>query len=949
MSTKNVTLHLSNRLSSQSLIRKAASSNLSSGLSTANPMTQTSPNFTLPQKNLPSLNGSEPNQSLFLKQTFEEFSDSVSRFLCSSNSTVSYRDSISTHLTEMNRNFESFYSYFQKQNVTRYQNRNTNLSNRTTFKTTATAFSKNITQLVEELDSIRNSGGTDIVDSLKLNYDKVIGNLQQVLAHPNTRLSVHDPIIPIAKNLRTQFNSMKKNTMKIIENESGEKVDQYHLLIEMRNFSSDLNNAFTNEFTRCSYGMGENERLRAVSMTACNDILQGTKSLINFKSQIMASLENFEKFRKKVNVILLSSGIPPLSPILPPVEEEEEEKNEPKNETPILNLGQTDTNNNNANSVVMKEPEIYSSLTLKEILVLSREYMTKNSASKKFCDKFFSVLNSKSDMIESKEINLLGQITDLQSKYSDLTTKTRILEQQNQNLKDNLTSQQNRDHTDNYFQCIKYISKKVQDYLEDGVPPNEKSVEVYDKSKNVIENACEMADKLKDKRCPNCASIETNCAQVKNILMSIDNVKDSNNLIVVAESAHDSFMQLKCNYQMISKSLHKAENDNDESKSQINIILKEFPSADLDNPDICGEIKKQIREERESNKKQIETETSNSRQRISKFERDISNKFSQTFETDQSLPLLSQFKVVQTELKNNKETISKLQSSIDDANHRLSKYLSVNSNDKSLSDLLQILESKENSNESFGEQEKECIAQLNNCENRILSLLAKQKSSPKPTFSTAIRSLILAVNSLEEHINGIDKNERLKKSYLSQVNSSLEMIHLKLLSFLHIKEDDDINYSKMNINDLVAKIGELIEKVLKNSEGNSNLSPAAINKMFQNVLPFVSQNAKDDPLAYLKEISINYPIYHESINALKPFADVLNKIMQNFDFKVKSFASDSPSFANLKQEVLQMQNSLNQISPSKVHSLQFLVLSRFAALTSSLLTTISSLSLQNEN
>ena len=119
MTTKSINIHLSNRLSSQSLIRKTGSTNLSS-----NPMTQTSPNFQTSSKNLPSLNISEPNQSLFLKQSFEEFSDSVSRFLRGSNSSVSYRDSISTRLTEINRHFDSFFSYFQKQNSIRYQNRN---------------------------------------------------------------------------------------------------------------------------------------------------------------------------------------------------------------------------------------------------------------------------------------------------------------------------------------------------------------------------------------------------------------------------------------------------------------------------------------------------------------------------------------------------------------------------------------------------------------------------------------------------------------------------------------------------------------------------------------------------------------------------------------------------------------------------------------------------------
>lgn len=943
MTTKSINIHLSNRLSSQSLIRKTGSTNLSS-----NPMTQTSPNFQTSSKNLPSLNISEPNQSLFLKQSFEEFSDSVSRFLRGSNSSVSYRDSISTRLTEINRHFDSFFSYFQKQNSIRYQNRNINSSNRITFKTAATTFTTNLMVLVEELDSIRNSGGSGIIESLSSNFDTVIKNLSNVLSHPNTRLSVHDPIIPIAKGFRAQITALKKSALQIVENSNtNEHVDQYHLLIEIRNFSSDLNNAFTNEFTKCSYGPNENEKLRAVSMTACNDILQGTKSLINFKSQIMASLENFEKFRKKVNVVLQSLGLPDLNPILPvsSADEEEEDKKEVK-----IDISPSIANNNTSstNNTLVHEPEIYSSLTLKEILLQSRDYMLKNCATKKFCEKFFSVLSSKSDIIDSKEIHLLGQITELQSKYSDLTTKTRILEQQNQNLKDNLTSQQNKDQTENYFECIKYISKNIQEYLEDGLSPAEKSTLTFNKTKNVIENACEMADKLKHKRCPNCSHLETNCARVKDILLSIDNVKDSNNLIVVAESAHDSYMQLQCNHQMLTRNLKKAENDSTQVQSQINIILKEFPLADLNSIDICDEIVKQIRNERELHKAQIDKEISNSRQRISKFEKDISNKFSQTFETEPSLPLLSQFKVIQTQLKTNKETISQLQSQLDDIKSRLSKYLSITDNAKSLSDLLDTLEAHEMPSESFVEQEKQCITQLNDCENRIMILLAREKNKPKITFSAAIRSLNLAVSSLSEHIDGIDKNERLKKSYLSQSQSSLEMVYLKLIKFLQIKEDIDANHSKRSFNDIVVSINELVDKVIQTAGSSSALSAATVNQIFQNVLPLLNQSSRDDPLVYLQEISTNYAIYHESIQVLNPFAETLNNIFQNFDCKVQSFAPGSSSFAFIRQEVYQMHNSLNSIGPSKVHSLLFLVLSRFVALTSSFISALSSLSFQND-
>ena len=174
------------------------------------------------------------------------------------------------------------------------------------------------------------------------------------------------------------------------------------------------------------------------------------------------------------------------------------------------------------------------------------------------------------------------------------------------------------------------------------------------------------------------------------------------------------------------------------------------------------------------------------------------------------------------------------------------------------------------------------------------------------------------------------------------------MVYLKLIKFLQIKEDIDANHSKRSFNDIVVSINELVDKVIQTAGSSSALSAATVNQIFQNVLPLLNQSSRDDPLVYLQEISTNYAIYHESIQVLNPFAETLNNIFQNFDCKVQSFAPGSSSFAFIRQEVYQMHNSLNSIGPSKVHSLLFLVLSRFVALTSSFISALSSLSFQND-
>lgn len=925
------------QLSSQSPIRKKGSVNSPSQLNQVSPIIKNHISQS-PSRNLPSLATNDPAQIASLKQRFEEFSEGVARFSRTAGCSVSFKDTLSTQLTSTSHSFGVFYSFLQRKSSVLFQNRNSNQTNKSPFATSCQNFCDNLIELVKLLISIKESGIKQISESLENNFDKVISNLSVVISNPNPHPSIHDPIVPLAKKLQNELLSYKQIAFSNSEQES-----PYHLLIELRNFSSELNNAFSNEFTRCRYGLHQNEKVRSISITSCNEILQDTKALIAFKSLLSTSFSNFEIFKEKINAILLNLGFPQIE-IQTEKETavEEEELNEKAQSSPIQKKEiKQSIENNNLN---FKLPEINESMTLKKIFGSLYNEITKMNNDKKSTEHFFSVLNIKAHNIETKEITLLNQVSDLQSQYSDISVRLHDVEQQNKVLQQRLkTTTQANDSVD-LVACIEYVSCQIREFLN----INNDNINFDDSSnKSIMDSVRSLASQLTQYQCKKCNDYENQINQAIDILLFFSTPKNENrNLIELCNIAKHSYLELKGQYSNLNQLLETSEHKADMKLSQLSIIMNEFPNANSHSEDLFNEIVKQIRLERQKHHDDLEKESEKFNTQLENYKLETSKIFSQEFQTDSSKSLQDQIKQLKNNIIHTDKEMSELKDLMNRSIKKLHRYLDTETQEnQSILDLIDQLHRHENLNE----QENNSISRLNKCQNTIFEILNLPKIAPKQNFSCELDSLTNAIDLISQHIDGIDQNDRKKKAYNIKLRSMLESIDFKLLAFFKSKSLNEVgNVDKIETIDLVLRIGKMVDDIIQSAQHNSKLSKTELDHIFEKVLPMLNPALVQEPIKYLNEICTNYLIYHESFESLNPFAAILNEIVQSFDCKLKSFQPGSNSFTFIRQEVYKMHSTLNQIGPSKVHSLLFLVLSRFVALISSFLSAISSLEYQNE-
>ncbi|OHT17042.1 hypothetical protein TRFO_12751 [Tritrichomonas foetus] len=873
-------------------------------------------------KTLPHLNYSEPDQIMFLKSAYEDFSGAVTRFLKTASTDVSYKDSLKMRITDTDWNFNVFYTSLQKQNNILMQTRyNNNTPIRGNFISATESFTSDLKRLIDLLSSIQSTGAKDIVTSLKVNFATVNDKLDIVITHPSKYASMHDPTIPLAKCLQTQALKMKNFILQVYDNPDIQ--NQHQILIDMRKFSNDLNNAFTGQFTNCCYGLIENEKIRAISMAACNDLLHGMRSLIMFKSQMSDSFIEFEKFRAHINPILGNFGLPILdddffaSPL-----EEEEDNNEEKH----------------------KRPELNESMTLKEILSISYKWLKKGCTDNDFFEHFYKVTHEKAKSIERSETDLLTKVSDLQIQNVELISQIKSLDMQNKKLEKSILAGGENSVVEEYYKCMMHISQRLKKYL------NDKTEFVPIDSKHLVEHIISIVDSLFERRCPTCVALENAINKAKANLKPI--ITFDSDIPTVAKFVCDEYLRLKEDYQKITNDFYSIGSGYDSSVKMIAEILKEFPAADPNNKDPCNEIINQIRIERESHKAQIAHEQKMADKRLHARDVEISKKFALMFGTYHQQPIFDQFETHEEEIKREKAVTEHYLNIIKDTERVISKFLCFNVRNRDTLEVVPILlEKLENYVNPLEEKVKTLelsqvrgLRNINEIEKKVLAILGREIVDHKESFDEAVESLTSIVDNIAIIVDEVERNKRLKKWMSSNIHTKLELIDNKLCTYLHAEEVEDIENAEITI--IISRISNFVDQVIKMASENEPTPVGAVNEICDKILSTIKETNHVDPLKYLPEVVYNYQIYYDSIEATKPFAEILNTASHIFEKKVSSLAPGTEEYKSLRKEIYKLHNELNEIRLSKVHSALFLVLSRFVALLSAFLSTLSTISLQ---
>ena len=160
---------------------------------------------------------------------------------------------------------------------------------------------------------------------------------------------------------------------------------------------------------------------------------------------------------------------------------------------------------------------------------------------------------------------------------------------------------------------------------------------------------------------------------------------------------------------------------------------------------------------------------------------------------------------------------------------------------------------------------------------------------------------------------------------------------------------DDIDMSRLTTSETVIRVDRNADEITLQNISKTFINSKDIDKIFVDTYDLIPVPTRSDPIQYLPEINDAFIQLNNTILALKPFASTLNDIFSNFDCKFTSFTSGSQSFRKIRKYVMDLHSSLISLSPTKVNSLVFLIVSRFIALLSSFLSAISAMVYDTNN
>ncbi|KAK8854276.1 hypothetical protein M9Y10_016835 [Tritrichomonas musculus] len=965
-----------------------------------------SPNQHIPfvsqQKNiLPIIPFSFDNSKIIsINHSFHLFTDNVASFLSHNGCIGSYRAQVSQQTTELERLFNSFY-----QAILKYSSQQNYKSN-PSIRSTGTSFLKNWQAFAMSILELKRLGPGMITQSINAHFNSINSSLKTVMTNGTSKSNVHDQSYRNGRVLQNQLNILKASADGFLE-QSNNSDELKRLSAEMKEFSRLLNDTFAREFTQCGIAQNEVVRLRSKCYTACCDIIHGLKNSYLFQTnlnkllQLLVGFQNnlkdiLEKFNLPLNyLVAIDFDSPPLSGNQN-VDDDEEEEEEKEKEIPISfdeNLSLPDfirDSQKKSNSFIRNQQsgdQFFGILNNKVIDLMSEISKRKNieSDEQNAIKNEFERLKRENKLLMQERQVFMNEADDLKIECDNLKQS---INQMKADMKSNESNLSNR--YEKLQKALKQISKTHDEIDDDTLISkaieiqNEtinnladliekeqkmkkilKSEDIISEAERILKELTQANSKLNDEN-ESASLYQEKEKKLKNILSQFSNLDSP---IDVANEILDSFKKLKhiVNCTSLSEgvdSIYMLTTDLKESLFHI-LNLPEKSDKNLkDALNLVNSIENEINSAQKVMKQAMNDESSTTS--LHQTAENMSNiylRYSKNFNT-----ILSIFGQIKIENKKEidimaVESIQKVHHIIDDFIQKLKQISGAFSNvHGSQFDLIgQLL----NSIESKINHDKEAINELQKLCLEVESTLSSynNESSNSKQFSANV------TKSIRTLLKKLPQKESIKseKENIEKLNKILKNIESKLLKILN--ENCEENDRQKNINHLLAKTEERITKdneffsslkkklnlsneanydeiLLKiSSKKNSmNDNKEELEKMFDSVFELVPVTSRSEPSHYIPEFCNAFISLHNSVLSLKPFASILNQIFSEFDCKLQSFKPSSQSFHFIKNQIYNLHSALNNLSPSKVNSLVFLILSRFVALTSSFTAAISAAS-----
>lgn len=661
---------------------------------------------------------------------------------------------------------------------------------------------------------------------------------------------------------------------------------------KIKAYSKILNDYFLKEFNECGISTKDLVRIRQKLYTTCSDIISILNSYSSMEDDVKNMINYLDKFQDALSAALNHADLPQTAiykrPALPEFQEEINHPTTPNSELEIVEY----------NFQNCKNPEDLANYGLENPGLFNNSEQTTN------------YLNYMKELVKHlrEEHKLALEAQHRAMKDLELKSQTELLksETKRKELIKKLESLEN-DHSSEIKVLRDIISRCHLFFHATHISEETKNNELND----IIEKSINDFQKLlTDKD--------------SNLMKMFDEY-------VKVEENHDIYSYMVQVKQHLSKQF-------DEMKS----LQDEFNNIQV--PDTDFYIKKiaELQIERDGLISQLSTKLS-----------DLYNGISEKFGDFISVPNTGSFFEDSIEscdlmvhaLKKEKERNTKLEKLNSHIRDRLAKHLQVEvpvgDFDESSLKLIEMLEKMQNPLQKELNSAEELVSILTKTLTQIRTKLKIENGD------NVYKGHVLANVVMKDVTAFADNVDQLKKSFLAyreiiiKYNDKAgQMVGIDITNehYHNLSDADFISFSNRLVN------GMIILHPTKPKVEKPNQSLDGVNKIFAEVFKQVDLENKTQPMVYLPEIATIILTMNHTITALKPFANILNDIFSQFDCKLKTFSPGSAQYKLLRQNIMKIHAALSSIVPSKINSIVFLVLSRFVALLSSLLSALSSLS-----
>lgn len=863
-------------------------------------------------KILPSLSTSDDAFSASsLLYHFTAARDSMAQFASHLNNSVKFRQQINNILSDTDHYFQNFYIHVQKlcgsapSSVSRYSSL---VSVSSALCTALKPFHEDWFKLQDIMDEAREYGSKSISESIIANFLAIKENIEFIQQCETKTSAFHDPIVRATRPLLHQCAILQKAIFGVISHPDN-MIKHKQVSNDLRGFSRSLNSAFQSEFTHVSLSPTDLEKIRSLVFTSCNDIIEGERAAIMFETDISKADSDNERFHDVIQKFVDKYGVP-ISFIR---EKNSKSRSSSNDEFEIQE------------SVENESVSFDTTMSIEELLNAASIFNDEKMSS------FVSVLKEK---IKTHIESIENEKATLQNDLENIQLKNAQLQAVNRNLKE-MKTPVNTDNGNNeeLEKCLRHIVKKLRIQLK------EKSLDIAAlTTQQMMENAIRMSDALEDQTCQMCHEHELIEEQCKDILVPIVGIDTG--LGTISIHVKDIIEQLKMKIKNLENDIRVSNQNKNEMDASISKLMRFFDQKNDCTVDFADSIISKVEKERKSFNSQL-----------AKSQDEIRKKLGEMFNTCSNESLEEQMRSIKEEIEDCKKYQVSLQQLARETEERLQNYLQVNqSNMPIVKSVQSLLTQLENSTTPVNDiitkmeaEKKKFIKELQEIIHRLNTSLKHDidKTQGPRSVSSYLDELSRLIEELEEKIESAERAERKRYTKFIKDRAAIEMIDWKLQRFLGLEETE---LKVLELNTILKRIDDFVEQITHKSTNDGEISSNEINKMFESILRFdaFSQTNKNDPRVYIPEISANYQMLAESITALSPFAQILNNIFKQFDCKIASFNPATESFTFIRDQIYQLHNVINTVGPSKMHSLLFLVLSRFVALLSSFLSTLSS-------